>query len=131
VRVVIDASAGLFVAASQRGFEAVSAHHLVAPTLFWSESVSSLHQILWRGALSRTVVERALDALLAAPIERVADAELSRRAWAIAEQLGWAKTYDAEYVAVAQALDLPLLTRDARLQRGAAALVRTVGPSDL
>ncbi len=49
----------------------------------------------------------------------------------IAEWLGWATTYDAEYVALAQALDAPLVTADARLARGAGGLVRTLGPSDI
>ena len=46
--------------------------------------------------------------------------------------LGWAKTYDAEYVALAQILDIPILTRDRRLARGGASrFVRLLGPMDL
>jgi len=45
--------------------------------------------------------------------------------------LGWAKTYDAEYVALARTLECSLLTTDRRLQRGAERIVDTVGPSDL
>jgi len=35
--------------------------------------------------------------------------------WAVAERLGWGRTYDAEYVAVALDANLPLLTLDLRL----------------
>ena len=52
-------------------------------------------------------------------------------AWEVADALGWAKTYDAEYVALAQHLDCPLLTIDARLARGAGRVVSIVGPADL
>ncbi|MGI8829736.1 MAG: hypothetical protein ACR2I5_08225 [Candidatus Limnocylindria bacterium] len=48
-----------------------------------------------------------------------------------AEQLGWAKTYDAEYVALAQLLGCRLLTRDDRLRRGAARVLECIGPSEL
>jgi len=39
--------------------------------------------------------------------------------------------YDAEYVALARILAAPLLTRDARLRRGAGHLATIVGPTDL
>ncbi len=45
--------------------------------------------------------------------------------------LGMARTYDAEYVALARLLRCRLVTTDARLQRVAAALVDVVGPTDL
>ena len=57
--------------------------------------------------------------------------ELQRTATAIAVRLGWAKTYDAEYLALAQLLDIRLVTVDARLVRGAGKEARVVGPMDL
>jgi predicted nucleic acid-binding protein len=36
------------------------------------------------------------------PIRLLGDAVLRRRTWNLAEQLGWAETYDAEYVAQAR-----------------------------
>jgi predicted nucleic acid-binding protein len=56
---------------------------------------------------------------------------LHERAWTLADELGWAKTYDAEYVALADILGLPLLTVDGRLARGVGHLVTVVGPVDL
>jgi predicted nucleic acid-binding protein len=44
----------------------------------------------------------------------------------LTQALGWAKSYDAEYVALAQFLKCPLLTIDARLARGAAHLIEFV-----
>jgi indolepyruvate ferredoxin oxidoreductase alpha subunit len=34
------------------------------------------------------------------PIRLLGDAVLRRRAWDVADELGWASTYDAEYVAL-------------------------------
>lgn len=44
---------------------------------------------------------------------------LGREAWNIADELGWTKTYDAEYLALARALDAPLATLDRRVARAA------------
>ena len=52
-------------------------------------------------------------------------------AMGIAARLGWAKTYDAEYVALALALECPLLTLDARLQRGGGSVVSILTPADI
>jgi predicted nucleic acid-binding protein len=49
----------------------------------------------------------------------------------IAQALGWAKSYDAEYVALAEALACPLLTIDVRLIRSAGSLVELIGPAAL
>jgi len=131
MRYVLDASAGLYLASSARGFGGVSGHEFHAPGLFWSEGVSSIHQRLWRAEISRQLADRALKAILDAPVERHSDSELYGRAWQIAEQAGWAKTYDAEYVALSQLLDIPLVTRDDRLRRGAGRLARVIPPSEI
>ncbi|TMM12296.1 MAG: type II toxin-antitoxin system VapC family toxin [Actinobacteria bacterium] len=52
-------------------------------------------------------------------------------AWQLADELGWAKTYDAEYLALASLLRCQLVTIDARLHRGAARLGLVVAPTDL
>lgn len=66
-----------------------------------------------------------------APIDRRSPRELHIEAWKVAEECGWAKTYDAEYVALARLLDCPLLTRDARLKRVARGLIDVVGPTEI
>jgi predicted DNA-binding protein (UPF0278 family) len=49
----------------------------------------------------------------------------------IAVALGWAKTYDAEYLALAQLLDTRVVTLDMRLRRGADRLGLVVTPDEL
>ncbi len=131
-RVVLDASAALRIASSSAGFEAVAGIEFVAPPLFWSETLSGLHQQRYRGDVSDELADHALRNLDSAPIERLDPPELRSRAWQVADELGWAKTYDAEYVALAQILNIPVLTRDRRLERGGASrLIRLLGPMDL
>ena len=45
--------------------------------------------------------------------------------------MGWAKTYDAEYLALAELLDCRFVTLDARLHRGAARLGFVLSPTEL
>jgi predicted nucleic acid-binding protein len=51
--------------------------------------------------------------------------------WHVADDLGWAKTYDAQYVALAQVLACKLGSVDERLLRGVARLDIAVRPRDL
>jgi len=50
---------------------------------------------------------------------------LRRRAWEIADQLGWAETLDAEYVALTQLQADALVTLDAELVRRVEGIVPT------
>jgi hypothetical protein len=86
---------------------------LIAPALFWSEVSSALHEMRWRKEISAGLVE------------------ISFEAWRVAEDLGWMKTYDAEYVALARTVRCRLFTLDARLRRSAGHVVPIIGPEDL
>lgn len=66
--------------------------------------------------------------LAAAPIRIEPSPTLAADAYRLAARLGWARTYDAEYVALAARLGCPLLTLDARLARTATRLVGVVSP---
>ena len=103
----------------------------MAPALLWSEATSVLSEGRRRGEISEELANIAFERLLSAPIARRANADLYRHAAEVAKALGWAKTYDAEYVALARMLQTRLLTRDARLRRGAVRLVEAIGPDDL
>jgi predicted nucleic acid-binding protein len=59
------------------------------------------------------------------PIRLLGDAVLRRRAFEVAERLGWADTYDAEYVALTQLQADAFVTLDEKLARQAAAEVTT------
>ena len=128
---VIDASAAVQASLPSDGFAFLDQEELVAPALLWSEVPSVLHEMARRGTVSRDLGRAALDRFLAAPIGPRRHARLTSDAWRIADELGWAKTYDAEYVALAHVLSSRLLTLDARLRRTASRLVEVLGPTEL
>lgn len=128
---VIDASAAVAASAFARGFDAFGGERLVAPPLMWSEARSALHQMMFRGVVHPDDAERTRQRIEQCPVERTEHQRLGEQAWALAEQLGWAKTYYAEYVALAQLLGCRLVTLDARLRRGADRLDIVVSPEEL
>jgi predicted nucleic acid-binding protein len=128
---VLDAAAGVQGLLSSTGLDPLRDRDLVAPALFWSETTSVLHELRWRRAVTEQLAEIALDRLAKAPVARRQPRDLHASAWRIADRMGWAKTYDAEYVALASALGCPLVTTDARLARAAARVVQVVAPDDI
>jgi len=94
-----------------------AAHALLAPTLLRSQTLSALHEAVRRGELPSDVALDRLSRIKALPIRLLGDAVLRRRAWDVAEQLGWAETYAAEYVALTQLQADALITTDAELAR--------------
>lgn len=119
---VLDASIAVPACGSPEGFSLFDKEELVAPPLLWSESRSALHEAMWRREISRTQAERSLEALETAPIRLRTHRGLGRTAWRLATDLGWAKTYDAEYLALAQLIGCRLVTLDGRLRRGSEGL---------
>lgn len=127
---VVDASMAFWSCGAPGRFEGLS-DELVAPTLMWSETTSSVHTAGWRGEISGAHALEMRARLESAPITARNPRQLRSEAWRIADELGWAKTYDAEYVALASILDCHLVTLDARLHRGTRRLGFVVSPSEL
>lgn len=128
---VVDASVAVTALLAADGFGFLDGEQLVAPPLLWPETRSALHVIAFRGEEARETTRAAAHLLDEVRIEPRAPAALGRDAWRIADELGWGKTYDAEYVALAQILDCRLVTLDMRLRRGTDHLGFVVTPGEL
>jgi predicted nucleic acid-binding protein len=122
-RFVVDAGTVLHLASS--GFEVPAAHELLAPTLLRSQTLSALHEAVQRGEIPADVGRERLSRIGRMPIRLLGDAVLRRRAWELADQLGWASTYDAEYVALTQLQADAFITLDAELARRVEGIVAT------
>jgi predicted nucleic acid-binding protein len=118
---VVDTSAALHLASE--GIEVSSAHKLLAPTLLRSQTLSALHEAVERGELPADVAREQLTRIRRMKIRLLGDAVLQRRAWELADQLGWASTYDAEYVALTQLQADAFVTLDAKLARSVKGIV--------
>lgn len=85
---------------------------LTAPDLVDVETLAVLRKRWLAGSLSDGRLDAAVDDLLEMPLARYPAVDLVRRA---AELSANVTAYDAVYVALAEALDAPLLTADRRL----------------
>ena len=122
-RFVVDAGVVLRLASEE--FEVPGKHELLAPTLLRSQTLSALHEAVRRGELPADVARDRLTRIGKMPIRLLGDAVLRRRAWEVADQLGWASTYDAEYVALTQLQADAFVTLDEELARSVEQVVAT------
>lgn len=110
---MVDALAGV------AGTDDLRAHlageDLHAPSLVDFEVVSALRGLTLRGQLSPTRAEDLLTDFEDLPLQRWPSADALRRRCLPAQ--GQRVGYDAAYVALAEALDCTLVTRDGRLAR--------------
>jgi predicted nucleic acid-binding protein len=123
MRFVVDCGVVLHLADEQ--FEVPDEHQLLAPTLLRSQTLSALHEAVHRGDLARDVARDRLTHIRGMRIRLLGDAVLQRRAWDIADELGWVETYDAEYLALTQLQADAFVTLDAKLARRVEGIVRT------
>jgi len=128
---VLDASVAVYAALAEDGFAEFDGEQLIAPPLMWSEARSALHELVWRREVTAQDGEMAFTQLERAPVSKTDHHELGREAWRFANELGWAKTYDAEYLALALLSDCQLVTMDARLRRATGHLGFVVSPAEL
>jgi predicted nucleic acid-binding protein len=116
---------GVVLRLAGEGFEVPAEHELLAPTLLRSQTLSALHEAVHAGELAPDVALDRLTRIRAIPIRLLGDAVLRRVAWKVADQLGWASTYDAEYVALTQLQADAFVTLDAELARRVKGIVPT------
>ncbi|MCU0270266.1 MAG: type II toxin-antitoxin system VapC family toxin [Acidimicrobiales bacterium] len=112
---MIDASAaviGLMNDGEARAMLAAEA--AICPHLADSEVVHTLRRQVLRGDLDVGAAERMIHVWQRLGIERVGVSGLLVRVWQLRENLS---AYDATYVALAEALESPLVTADGRLAR--------------
>jgi predicted nucleic acid-binding protein len=122
-RFVVDCGVVLHLAGE--GIEVPAEHELLAPTLLRSQTLSALHQAVHVGEIAPEAALDRLARIRAMPIRLLGDAVLRRRAWDLAEQLGWAETYDAEYLALTQLQADAFVTLDSELARRVERVVPT------
>jgi len=119
--IVVDASV-LAVALADDGPDGDRARarlrgeRLTAPELVDLEVVSVWRGQVRGGAIDARRARLALADLAALPLRRTAHRPLLARCWELRDNL---TSYDASYVALAEAMDVTLLTGDGRLARAA------------
>jgi predicted nucleic acid-binding protein len=93
---------------------------LYAPLLLEYEVASALRKAVNVGMLTTLQAIEAMDNILAVNIECVRPTrKLHEKALHWADRLGHSRIYDAQYLAVAEQMRLPLWTADQRLVNGA------------
>ena len=121
MRYVIDAGVALHIA--ERDLRVPAKHELLAPTLIRSQVLSLAHE----AGLPREVVERVRKLKL----RLLGDAVMQNVAWRFADELGWAETYAAEYLALTKLQADAFVTLDKKLSRAAAKVVPVATVDDL
>ena len=128
-RFVVDVGAVLHLVSEEISVR--PEHELLAPTLLRSQVLSALHEAVARGELPADVARERLERVGRLPIRLLGDAVLRRVAWKVADRLGWASTYDAEYLALTQLQADAFVTLDAELARVAEGIVKLASIDDL
>ena len=116
---------GVVLQLASEGYEVPPQHELLAPTLLRSQTLSALHEAVQCGELGADVARERLRRVGEIKIRLLGDAVLRRNAWEIADRLGWAETYDAEYLALTKLQADAFVTLDEALARKAEAVVPT------
>src|SRR5256714_14763134 len=122
-RFVVDCGVVLQLAGEE--IEVPAEHELLAPTLLRSQTLSALHEAVHRGDIRADVARDRLARIGRMPIRLLGDAVLRRRAWDLADQLGWASTYNPEYVALTQLRADAFVSLRSELARSVRGIVAT------
>jgi predicted nucleic acid-binding protein len=122
-RFVVDCGTLLRIAAGE--IEVAPEHQLVAPTLVRSQALAALYEAARRGEISDAEGLERVTRINSLKVRFLGDKVLQRTAWKVADQLGWATTDDAEFVALTQLQADAFVTSDADLAQAARHLVKT------
>lgn len=106
-------------------------HRLLAPTLLRSQLLSLLYQAVNRGEMTKKDARRQLDYVRGLQIRLLGDRVLQGLAWKVASELGWADTFDAEYVALTRLQADAFVTLDRRLAGAVRDLVTVASVEEL
>ena len=118
--IVIDASAVLeLLLRTDKGIKVqgralISKESLHAPQLIDIEVAQTLRRLVHLKEISAARGRQALDDYIALNIKRAEHREFLERVWKLRDSV---TAYDAAYVVLAEALDAPLITCDAKLAR--------------
>ncbi len=86
--------------------------NLHVPHLFGVEVLHALRRLALAGQVSETRSNRAINAMLSMRLTRYPHEPFVKRIWELKENVS---AYDAAYVALAEALEAPLVTTDGRM----------------
>ena len=131
---VVDATVVVEATVQRLGLETLAALNdepLVAPWLLWSEVPSALSAMIFRREISSELGEAAIERFRSMSIDPQHPSGLIDQAWRVARDFGWARTYDAEYVALAKLLGCRLVTLDGPLWRRSKHLGFVITPAAL
>ena len=120
---MVDCETLLRVAAGE--IDVAATHQLVAPTLVRSQALSRLYEAARRGEISAAEGLERVTRINSLKVRFLGDKVLQRQAWKVADELGWASTYDAEYVALTKLQADAFVTTDPHLARAVSGLVKT------
>jgi predicted nucleic acid-binding protein len=116
-RYVVDASVAVRLATD--GAAVAEQHSLLAPTLLRSDALALVYGQVRAGRIAEPAARTILDGIRALRIRLLGDRVLQSTAWEIADALGWADTYRAEYLALTRLQADALVTVDADLAAAA------------
>ena len=105
---------------------ALDGEGLAPPHLMPFEAANILRRVAHRGDISEDVARLAHADLLDLTVDLVDYESLGSRAWALRNSV---TVYDAAYVALAEALDAPMMTLDLRLSRASGPRCAFLTPS--